>query len=107
MVVYTAKLVGITPIGNEALKNSLTAKVHKVIAAGLKKSGISNVNKEISPEPYTIEWKFDLRGLSAMAFAGKGGFTWWKEKMDDKLAGFDQAEEVRRDTDYTIEWREE
>jgi len=109
VVQYVATLKGLTPNGNSALRRSLTPKVNKVIAAGLKKSGIINSNKELTTanaDSCVIEWHFDLKGLSAMAFTGKGGFIWWKENMEKKMRHFDYAEEVINGTDYTIEWRD-
>lgn len=109
MVQYIATLKGLTPDGNSALRRTLTPKVNKVIAAALKKTAITNSNKELvnsTADSCVIEWCFDLKGLSAMAFTGKGGFVWWEEKMSEKMRYFDQAEKVVKGKDYTIEWRQ-
>lgn len=108
-MIFVATLKALTKQGEEALKRSVDAHMHKIVRQGLLKSGIKQNQVLLNEKPQVVvELRFTLSGLSKYALGNSSkGFEWWQEQFNDKLKNFDKAEEVQQNKDYTITWRKE
>lgn len=106
-MIFIATLKGLTERGEGALRRSIHPSMNRVVRQGLDKGGIKPTQKILQETPLVVEWRFDISGISKYAFNSKKGFEWWIEQFEEKLKYFDKAEEVTKNKDYTIQWREE